>query len=485
MEDKMDVKEKTRKPRVGCLFISSRRFKGLGEGLKDGTYGERTAKETVEIQTALAGDIELVYPGDVYEIADLNRALESFTVNKVDCILALFHSWSEDAVWIRFLRESDPAIPLIYFYPAKESIGYENCADENDLIQFLANGGLVGSLVGSGSIVKLGRTAKIIVGTIQQKKNEIIQYAKLCKIRKLLRQSRFGIMPAYNEVMWNTYIDPYRIFNYGPELTFISYDELAEISEKLPADKIAAWEKELRKTYPLDGSIADEKFTASVRYSMGMWKIFEAYNLDAMTLNDVDMRLFEKIGLRPGFYPDEINRSLAILCPEGDLGMALGMYLLKLLCGKQVNAMEPFYIDASRNLFCGGHAGPNDYNYPESKDYVKISFDARFAKTKYRYAGAPFAWLRIPPGEMTMVHVSQNNNEIKLLASRVESIDGPHRINGYTHSEFRPMGQDISEFFKKIMTVGTTQHFVLVPGDCTDQLADLADLCGFSFTLIV
>jgi L-arabinose isomerase len=480
----MDVKEKTRKPRVGFLFMACRRFKKLGEGTRDGTYVERTARETAEMTSALSGDIEIINPGGIYEISDLNKAAESFALNKVDCILVVFHSWAEDSLWIRFLRDSDPSVPLIYFYPAKESISYENCADENDFVQFLTNGGLVGSLVGSGSIVKMNRTVKIIVGTINLKKEEIIQYSNVCRIRSLLRRSRFGIMPAYNELMWNTYIDPYRIFTYGPEITFISYDELADVSGRLPEDAISVWKKELRNNYPLDGNISDEKFTASVRYSMGMWKIFEAYDLDAMTLNDVDMRLFQKIGLRPGFYPDEINKSCAVLCPEGDIGMVLAMYILKLLCGRQVNAAEPFYIDDSRGLFCGGHAGPNDYNYPESKSHVKISFDARFAKTKYRYAGAPFAWLRIPPGLMTMVHASQNGNEVKLLASLVESLEGPHRINGYTHSEFRPLDRDIYEFFRKIISAGTTQHFVVVPGDCTAQLADLSDICGFSFTLI-
>ncbi|QQO07933.1 hypothetical protein [Breznakiella homolactica] len=477
----MNVAEKSRKPRIGFLFIGSRRFKPLGEGTASGTYVDRVGRETDAITRELSGALEIVNPGDVYDAADMDRAIRIFSEKKVDCILALFHSWAEDNIWVRFLRDADISIPLIYYYPSKESIPFEDCEDENDLIEFLASGGLVGMLVGSGSIVKMGRNAKVLVGTPKQRRDDIIRHATLCKIRSLLRTSRFGVMPAYNEIMWNTYFDPYQLFNFGPEITFIPYDELAAVSDAIPQDAVLAWKNELKAKYPMDGVIAEEKFDASVRYSMGLQKVMESYDLDAMTLNDVDMRLFEKIGLRPGFYPDAINKNLSILCPEADLGIALAMYYLKLLTGKQINTVEPFYIDDSRNLFCGGHAGPNDYNYPESDKYVKISFDARFAKTKYKYAGAPLAWLRIPPGEKTMVHMSQGDGEIKVVAGRVECIDGPHRINGYSHSEFRPIGCDMQEFFTKILSIGTTQHFVVVPGDYIDDLRDLSELCGFSF----
>ena len=477
----MDVSEKRRKPKLGFLFIGSRRFKALGENTKSGTYTERVNKETAMISRELADDLEIINPGDVYDSEDLNEALNCFTRQNVDCILVVFHSWAEDNIWIRFLRESDPEIPLIYFCPAKYSIPFETCEEEDDLVEFLASGGLVGSLIGSGSIPKMGRSAKFLVGTLKQKKNEIIQYVTLCKIRSILHKSRFGILPAYNEIMWNTYIDVYRLFSYGPEVTFVSYDEYAAISDKVSELEVKAWKNELESRYPVEGHISDEKFEASVRYSIGLWKIMEAYNLDAMTLNDVDMRLFEKIGLRPGFYPNAINDSLSVLCPEADLGIALAMYLLKLLTGKQINTIEPFYIDDSKNLFCAGHAGPNDYNYPHSDKHVKISFDARFAKTKYRYAGAPFAWLRIPPGRMTMVHVSQQNNGIKMVVSLVDSLAGQHRTNSYAHSDFKPANLAINDFFEKILSIGTTQHFVVVEGEYLEQLRDLAALCGFTF----
>ncbi len=476
----MDVALKNRKSKIGLFFISCRRFIELGKDTIDGSYLQRIKKETAYIKNTMCEQVDIIDPGEIFNDNDMKRALNLFKTESVDCILCLFHSWSEDNVWIKFLRDSDPNIELIYFYPAKDSISYADCSDDNDFMQFLTDGGLVGSLVGSGSIRKFNRDAKIIVGTIDDVFEEIVEYANLCKIKNILKDSHLCVVPTFNEIMWNTYFNPYRIFQSGPEISFYSYQELKDISEAIDEKEILIYQNELKQKYEMIETVEDEKFKASVRYSLGLDKLMDRYDLDGMTFNDVSTELFESIGLRPGFYPNAINEKLRFVCPEGDLGIALGIYILKLLTKKQVNVIEPFYIDKSRNIFCAGHAGPNDYNDEKSINNVKISIDKRFAKTNYKYAGAPFAWLRIPPGEMTMLHISQIKDEIKVVATKVKSINGPHRIQGYSHSEFQ-VDEDINFFFEKILKIGTTQHFVVVEGDYIKQLDILSKLCNFNF----
>lgn len=476
----MDVSLKDRKSKIGLFFISCKRFSNLGIDTKDGSYVNRITKETNHIVRQLNDKATIVNPGEIFSDSDMKRALLLFKEKEVDCILCMFHSWSEDNVWIKFLRDSDKEIPLIYYYPVKEYIPYEDCSDDNDFIQFLTDGGLVGSLVGSGSIKKMDRDAKVIVGTIDDSSNQIVEYANICKVRNILKDSHICVVPTFNEIMWNTYFNPYRIFQDGPEVSFYSYKELKEISDEIDEEEVTSYVNILKSKYKTDGVIDKEKFAASARYSLGIDKLMDKYDLDGMTLNDVSAELFETIGLRPGFYPNSINEKKRFVCPEGDLGLALSVYILKLLSDKQVNIVEPFYIDKSKDLFCGGHAGPNDYNGEMSTSNVKIAIDKRFAKTSYKYAGAPFAWLRIPPGRMTMVHISQIKDEIKLVASRVNSLEGKHKIQGYTHSEFSVEG-DINIFFEKMLTIGTTQHFVVVEGDYINQLESLSKLCNFSF----
>ncbi|MBP5300697.1 MAG: hypothetical protein J6Y80_04765, partial [Victivallales bacterium] len=204
--------------------------------------------------------------------------------------------------------------------------------------------------------------------------------------------------------------------------------------------------------------------------------------LDALVLNDVSREIFETLGLRPGFYPEAFGHHDAILTPEGDLGAATAMYLLRQVSGgKHVNYIEPFYLEKEKGTFAAGHAGPHDYTDERYRDHVRISVDARFAKSGYRYAGAPFAWYRIPAGRKTIAHLSQGPDaRVKLLCFTAESLPGTHTLCGYCHSDFRVEG-DAGRLFEQVLQVGATQHFVCVEGDVTPALRCFARLCDFDF----
>lgn len=67
-----------------------------------------------------------------------------------------------------------------------------------------------------------------------------------------------------------------------------------------------------------------------------------------------------------------------------------------------------------------------------------IARDVRFAKTSYKYAGAPFAWYRISPGRKTMAQLVECDGRYKLVATLVDSLEGGHILATYSHSIFRP-----------------------------------------------
>lgn len=91
-----------------------------------------------------------------------------------------------------------------------------------------------------------------------------------------------------------------------------------------------------------------------------------------------------------------------MLVPEADIGAGLITYLLKLISGKNVNFLEPFHIESDYGTFAGGMPGPNDHNDPAWQQNVVIARDVRFAKTSYKYAGAPFACTASRRGAKTM-----------------------------------------------------------------------------------
>ena len=230
----MNAKDKLRKPKAGLLLIASPRFKNLS-GPKRGTYGERKEKAVAEIKASM-DFLTLVDPGIVYEREDAQKAMDLFWNEKVDFIYAEFLSWSEDFAWIRFLRDC-PDIPIIFCNVAKPRMSFETTLDEDDFVDYLCAGTLVGSLEGSGSLKRIPRKrVRTVMGTREQITEKVRVYAQAARARAIMRRSTVGLMANMNEAMWSTYVDNYDLFTkIGPEIHYLPYSDYgAEIEALTP-----------------------------------------------------------------------------------------------------------------------------------------------------------------------------------------------------------------------------------------------------------
>ena len=479
----MNSNQKTRKAKAGLLLIASPRFKTLGEGLRRGTYAERKDADVKKILATMEF-LDVVFPGIVYDKEEAVEAMDRFYMEKVDFVIAEFLSWSEDFAWIRFLRDM-PEVPILFVNVAKDHVSFRDTLDEDDFIDYLCAGTLVGSLEASGSVPRTGRRhVKVVMGSREEVTGQIRLFASAARARAILRQSNLGLLANYNEAMWSTYIDPYDLFTkLGPEIRFLPYSTYGEMIDAVSDEELQAYCGELTSRYKMMDDVARDKFEASVRASIGLQKMAERSDIDVMVFNDIDRAMFELVGLRAGFYHPWFNDNCSVLVPEADIGAGLITYLLKLISGKNVNFLEPFHIESDYGTFAGGHAGPNDHNDPDWQQNVVIARDVRFAKTSYKYAGAPFAWYRISPGRKTMAQLVECDGRYKLVATLVDSLEGDHILATYSHSIFRPV-VPVERLFEEILKIGTTQHFAIVDGDYLRELGMLSEIMDFEYHAI-
>ena len=466
-----------RKPRVGLLLIGAERFKKIGEGTVRGNYTERKVLEAQKMVDDANVHFDAVFPGIVYTAEDTRLAIDCFWAEKVDCVLAIFLSWADDFTWNRFLRDMPP-IPVLFAHKARDFAQLGDTHDEDEFCEFLSMGGLVGTLEASGDMARYNRPMmEIAIGNWQKVLDRVVVFAKAARTRALLKEAHMGLLACYNEVMWSTYVDPYRVFmQVGPEMHFLSGVELLNEVEAVSAEECAAVTAKLKDRFEVLPDVEEEKLVASVRASMGMENLAKKYDVSLVVYNDIDKAMLTGLGLRPGFYPTREGLDLVIV-PEGDVGSGLAGLMLKLLTDKTVHYIEPFHIDLPSDTFEGGHAGPNDYTHPYGK--TKISRDVRFAKMPYRYAGAPFAWHVFPEGRKTMLHVSQHKDHFVLAVTLVDSLPCEPHLATYSHGRFKPVGQSCTELFEKLMRIGVTQHYLLVDGDVTNEVMDLGHFLGF------
>ena len=465
------------KPTIGFLFISTPRFHDLGEGT-EGNYFYMRKENYVKQFLKRFSFADVCFPGIVYTREDLKKAMASFLSSAPDLIFAMFLSWSDDYAWVRFLRDMPP-IPLVLATISFEEEPVKDSFTEDRFVEFLASGGLVGSLEASGSLARFnGPMTFTFTGSEDQVVEETLHLARACVLRREIKNTVFGLLPSFNEVMWSTYIDPYAFFMAaGPELRFLSVAQLEEEIDALSAETVDTAVSQLRQTYSDDGRIQEDKMRASVAASLAMESLARKFGIELLVLNDVDATLLNRIGLRPGFAPCPGTNDVMVI-PEGDLGGGLACYILGKLSGKHVNFIEPFYINRKDNTFAAGHAGPQDYT--SSTGRTLLSLDERFAKSSYKYAGAPFAWHLIGPGEKTMLHISQGPNGIKMAATLVDALECDYFLAGYSHGLIRPR-MDSGTFFSRLIEFGVTQHFALADGNWLKEASMAARLMGFDY----
>lgn len=475
----MNNKDKVRKARAGLLLIASPRFKNLS-GPKRGTYHERKQKEVDEFRNML-DFLDLTYPGIIYETEDAEKAIKEFFNEGVDFIIARFLSWSEDYAWIKFLRDC-PDIPILFVNIAKPKMTFETTLDDDDFIDYLCSGTLVGSLEGSGSVKRVPRkNVTTVLGTMAEVIDKIRIYSKAAKARTILRGSNLGLMANMNEAMWSTYIDNYDLFTkIGPEIHYLPYSEYGEYINNLKEGEIKEYADELTTKYEMMDDVDHDKFIGCVKATLAIKDMAKDHDIDVFVYNDIDQATFKTAGCRAGFYPNWFNENTSVLVPEADIGAGLITYVLKLLSGEHVNFIEPFHIENDFETFAGGHAGPNDHNDPKWQQNVIIARDVRFAKTSWKYAGAPFSWYRISPGMKTIAGLFEEDGKYKLICFMAESLPGKHLLATYSHTIFKPV-VPVKELFERILNIGATQHYAIVDGNFTNELETFASIMGFEF----
>lgn len=471
-----------RKPKLGIMFIGAERFQPLGEGTAEGTYKQRKALETKKYIDRISEFADIVCGETVYTREAADETVNRFYNEKVDGVIACFLSWAEDFAWIRFLRELPP-MPLLLVSFVRDSLSITDTNDENQFVDFLSAGALVGFQEASGSFRRFNRPmSDICIGTVDQVMPKIRTFANASKARALLRSSNLGLLACYNEAMWATYVDPYNIFmKIGPEIHFLSVAEVVDEIEHTDDAVIDKIVKDLCDRYEVYPNVDMEKFHASVKATYAMEEVAKKYDIDLLVLNDIDTVLFKYVGLRPGFTPLDPNEE-RVTVPEGDIGGGLATYILQMLGGRPANFIEPFYIDHENGGFVAGHAGPNHYHSGENTTI--IARDERFAKSQWKHAGAPFAWHTFPAGIKTMLHMSEKDGKMKMVATLVECLPTKHYLASYSHANFKVLNGTPEELFQKICENGVTQHYGIVDGDHLDELEMLAKLMNFDFCRI-
>jgi L-arabinose isomerase len=466
------------KPKVGLLLLTAEWFGQIGAS--GGSFAELPRAlegDAAQMARALGRELEIVQPGVLATLEQVDRALAAFKAHDVDAMIACQITWGEDRLILKAVQEL-PNVPLLLWCYTP----YTRLPEPMSMPDLFRASGPVGALQASGPLKRLGKKFGFAFGSYESQATveRIVAFCRAARAARSLRGARIGVLPYRCDQMTGTYVDEFRLKKeIGAELVYISTHDYRDMCEQVPAARVEAFVRALKATYAIAENTTEAGLSNGARVSLGLAELVERYDLDAVGIEDVGEELHRVVGLRPCLYvPGLFER--AVVSMEAEVGGAVALLILKGLASSPPMYTEIFTYDQAENALLMGHAGIHDVRLAESADEVWIEPDGEYVESE-----PDSAWMRfrVKGGRVTMLSVFCDVERFKMVIAAGEALGGPPRLLGSPHAYVR-LETPVERFFEQCVRTGMTQHWALVHGDVVDELVALAGIVGLDVVLI-
>jgi L-arabinose isomerase len=139
---------------------------------------------------------------------------------------------------------------------------------------------------------------------------------------------------------------------------------------------------------------------------------------------------------------------------------------------------EVLTADLEKNSLVLGHAGYHEEVNHDKKYSLKIVPDVEY-KTTDKFSGA-VTCIKFKPGDVTLVNCVYNGNKLRFTVFGGESVDCPPKLEDTNHL-FCKLDLTVVDFFNKALKLGSSQHFLVIPGKYCDNLERLCQFVDIEF----
>lgn len=471
-------------PKAGLLLFEAKWFIDLGIGAEGGSVGDLGSllkQEIKKIENSLAGKVNLINPGIIFDIDSAKKAMDLFCREKIDLVIVVYLTWAEDLAWLEILKNIGDT-PILYW----EYMSGFYTTGQYTALELYHNSGIVGALQGSGSLRRFRKKFKLVIGEAGDADTigSITSFAKAAMVKNILKDSIMGLLPFRNDQMKSTCMDEYMMLKKtGMLLQILTLAELKEESASIKEDEAREFMQYNIKNFNLAGNVKERDFLQACRVSLALSNMYFKYGLSALALNDVCDELHRNVGLRPCLYPEVYNSKGAIIGFEGDVACTMAMYIMYLFTRKPAGFTEILNFNPREGTVNAGHPGPNNPRLAASYGEVNIVPDVEYMDSAFEYAGSATLELIGAPGRVTMVNLLDVGDEIQMIVARGNSLGGHKRLPAFPHFCIKT-DVPVLEFLEKVIKAGSTQHFAVIHADIVNELLDLGSIMGLKIVQI-
>ena len=467
-----------KRPRLGVLLVTSGWFRDVGlQGAGSDTTRE-VSRAGAEIVARLEELADTVYDGVLFSTADAEKAARRILESGVDGVLLAPLMWCEDEI-PRAALALLKGLPLILW----------TCSPGPSLPDFvpfqlmIRGSGPVCTMQLSGMLKREGTVFWSVAGHAADPSvfREIGSLVRAMAARRRLKDARVGMLPFPCDQMSTTWVDEFALrARYGVQLRHLELERVRRYAaEATPQDVAAFRDAVVRSGVRIE--VDEKNLGEGIRYALAMQRVMREERLSALAMNDVIAEMHASFGLRPCLCNAGLSSSGAVVSMEADVGAAVAMLAMRLFTGESPFYTEPFSADYASNAVLMGHAGYHDTANADPAAPVRIINDMEYENSDV-FTGA-VSFFKYRHGPVTAVNSVWDGEGLRWCCIEGESLPGPARMEGNSHLVFRP-AVPVRDFFRKVVEVGVSQHWVFVPGLRASELSILCRVLGISFVRI-
>jgi L-arabinose isomerase len=470
-------------PRIGIFGIGLAAYWPQFEGLR-----ERLEAYQRGIEARLADmGVEVVSAGLVDTAQGAREAGALLGGARVDLVLLYTATYATSSQVLPTVQAVDAPVVILNLQPTR-TLDYEGMTTG----EWLANCSACCVPEIAGAFTRARIPYRTVTGTLLDADPawEVLrEWVDAATAVRSLRTARIGFLGHTYPGMLDMYSDFTQVQSQtGAHIEVLEIDDLVERVESASAGAVARKGEEIRAIFdladagvdPIAETITPEIFDWSARVSVGLDRLVEDFELDALTYyyRGVGGNIAERVtaGLIVG---NSLLTARGVAASgEGDLKTSIAMLLLDRL-GAGGSYTEFYALDFEDEFILMGHDGPGHLAIAEGRPV------ARALKLFHGKAGAGLSIeMKVRLGPVTILGLTQTaDGRLKLVAAEGESIGGPTFRIGNTNSRIR-FSSGPTTFFDAWCAEGPTHHVALGVGHQLSRVRKVADLLGLELAVV-
>ena len=466
--------------RVGVFGIGLATYWPQFAGLKERIEGYQARVE--ERVRGLGGDV--VSAGLVDTDHGAREAGDRFASAQVDLVLCHAVTYATSSTVLPVAQAAKAPIVVLGLQPTP-TLDYATV----DTGEWLANCAACCVPEIAGAFTRAGIPYDSVAGTIDDDDRawvKIAAWVRAAGVARSLRRSRIGFMGHPYHGMLDMYTDLAAVHaQVGAHVEVLEIDDLGARVADVTDEQVARKEAEIRamfafadpSTDPIAGPIEDHQLDWSARVAVGLDRLVEDFQLDALTYYYRGLGGNESEQLGAGVI---VGNSLLTArgiptSGEADLKTNVAQLILdRLEAGGSFT--EYYALDFAEDFILMGHDGPGHIAIAQEQPTL------RSLKVFHGKRGAGLSVeFKVRYGPITIVGCTQTaDGRLKLVVAEGESIPGDTFRIGNTNSRLR-FSLPPAEFFERWCAEGPTHHVALGVGHHAAEARKVASILGLAY----